>query len=306
MKAVRIQSYGDEPAVQDIAMPEPGEGEVLMQVQAAALNPLDVQLQAGYLADWFPLAFPFTLGTDFAGVVKRIGNRVTAFREGDAIIARPDPVRGGGFAEYASVPASACVPLPTPLTPDEGACIPTAGGTAWFALLESAKLKTGETVLIHAGAGGVGTFGIQFAKAAGARVLATASGDGVAFARELGADRVIDYRSEDFAALGEPVDVVLDLIGGDTQARSFGLLRPGGRLVSTVSPPDAEKAKAKGVSASMFALDLSGDRLAQLVNAVVNNGVRVVIDCKVPLAGFPDAWARQRSGHTRAKTVLLL
>ncbi|WP_287459735.1 NADP-dependent oxidoreductase [Sphingomonas sp.] len=305
MKAVRIRGYGNEPAIDDIAMPEPTEGEVLMQVQAAALNPLDIQLQAGYLSDWFPLAFPFTLGTDFAGVVKRIGYGVTAFDEGDAIIARPNPSRGGGFAEYASVPAAACVRLPTPLTPDEGACIPTAGGTAWFALIDSANLKTGETVLIHAGAGGVGTFAIQFAKAAGARVLATASGDGVAFTRELGADRVIDYRSEDFAALDEPVDVVLDLIGGDTQARSFGLLRQGGRLVSTVSPPDAEKARSKGVSASMFALDLSGDRLAELVNAVVENRIRVVIDRKVALTDFRDAWVRQQSGHARAKTVLI-
>lgn len=305
MKAVRIQGYGNEPAIHDIAMPESSEGEVLVQIQAAALNPLDVQLQAGYLADWFPLSFPFTLGTDFAGVVKRVGSGVTAFREGDAIIARPNPARGGGFAEYATVSAAACVQLPTSLTPDEGACIPTAGGTAWFALIDSANLKTGETVLIHAGAGGVGTFAIQFAKAAGARVLATASGDGVAFARELGADRVIDYRSEDFAGLDEPVDVVLDLIGGDTQARSFGLLRPSGRLVSTVSPPDAEKAKAKGVSASMFALDLSGDRLAELVNAVVNNRVRVVIDRRLPLADFRDAWVQQQSGHARAKTVLL-
>lgn len=239
-------------------------------------------------------------------MVERVGAGVTVFREGDAVVARPDPKRGGGFAEHANVPVSACVLLPTQLTADEGACIPTAGGTAWFALFETAKLKRGESVLIHGGNGGVGTFAIQFAKAAGARVLVTVSAEGVAFAHELGADRVIDYRSEDFAALDEPVDVVLDLIGGDTQVRSFDVLRSGGRLVSTVSVPDKDRANANGVSTSMFALDLSGDRLAQVVNAVVNSQLRVVIDRKVPLAAFADAWAQQQSGHARGKTVLRL
>lgn len=250
MKAVRIHGYQQAPKIEDIPTPEIGPDEVLIRVEAAALNPLDGKLQAGNMERFFPLTFPYTMGTDFAGTVERVGTSVSSWQPGNKVIARPDPTTGGAFAELAAVPSASCVALPPSVSMTD------AAGTAWKALFEAAGLEAGQTVLIHAG--GVGSFAVQFAHAAGARVFATASGDGVELVRSLGADRVIDYKAEDFASRVSDVDVVLDTIGGETQTRSFDVLRSGSYLISTVMPPDEATAKTRGVSASMVYLSLGG------------------------------------------------
>lgn len=304
MKAIRIQSFNDVPAIEDVPVPDIAPDQVLVRVHAAALNPLDTLVVSGVARQFFDVKLPITLATDFTGTVERAGSDVTQWKAGDVVIAWADAGSSGGLAEFAAVPASACVALPPTLTTAEGAAIPTAGITAWHTLFTAAGLKSGETVLIHAGAGGVGSFALQFAQKAGAWVIATASGDGLALARSLGADEVIDYEAQDFTKIASGVDVVLDLVGGETQLRSFGVLRKGGRLVSTAMPPDGAAANAHGVSASMFYAKPYADRLGELVTNIAGQGVQVVIDRNVPFESFTEAWTRLTSRQARGKIVV--
>lgn len=306
MKAVRIHGYKNAPTIEDVPTPEIGSGQVLVRVAAAALNPLDGALQTGAIARVFPLTFPYTMGTDLAGTVEQVGANVAVWRPGDQVIGRINPTVGGAFAEFAAVLAEFCVALPPAMSMTHAAGIPTAAGTAWVALFVVAGLQAGQTVLVHAGAGGVGNFAVQFAHAAGARVFATASGNGVALVQGLGADRVIDYKTEDFASVVSDVDVVLDTIGGETQRKSFAVLRPGGHLVSTVMPLDEATAKAKGVSASVVSLtrSLDGGRFKAIVDDIRDKSIRVLIDRTVPMAQIGDALDRQMSGRARGKIIL--
>lgn len=304
MKAVRITGYNAVPSLEEIAKPVPATGEVLIRVKAAGLNPLDVKLHRGFMEQFFPLQFPYTLGTDLAGTVDEIGPEVTGWTVGDKIVARTDPTAGGALAEYVVVPAKYLAVAPSSSALDDAAGIPTAAGTAWQALFESFNLSRGQSVLIHAGAGGVGSFAIQFARNAGARVSATASGDGVAIARELGADRVIDYRSDDFTQIVTDLDVVLDTIGGDTQQQSYDVLRLGGKLLATAMPPDEALAKAHRVEAGFVFHASDGERLRRVVEAIDRDDLTILIDRKVPLDRFDEAFAHQASGRARGKIIV--
>ncbi|ACT05015.1 Alcohol dehydrogenase zinc-binding domain protein [Dickeya chrysanthemi Ech1591] len=306
MKAIRIHHFNDMPAIKESPVPDIAADQVLIRVQAAALNPLDTLVVSGFAQHFFDIELPITLGTDFAGTIERVGSAVSQWKSGDRVIAWSDAGISGGLAEFAAVPASACVPLPSSLSAAEGAAIPTAGITAWHALFSTAGLKAGETVLIHAGAGGVGTFAIQFAHKAGAHVIATASGDGLALAHSLGADKVIDYKAQDFTTEISGVDVVLDLVGGETQTRSYKVLRTGGRLVSTAMPPDETTAEAHGVTATIFYAKPYADQLGELTETIAEQGMKVVIDRNVPLEAFDEAWARLMSRQARGKVIVSL
>ncbi len=303
MKAFQLSGYGADPVLVEVETPRPGANEVLVRLASAALNPLDVKLASGAMHGYFPLTFPATVGTDLSGTIEALGTQVTGWTVGDRIVARTAPTSGGAIAEFAVVPAAQLVKLPDALGFEDAAGIPTAAGTAWQALFEVADLKTGQTVLIHAGAGGVGSFAIQFARAIGARVVATASGDGIAIAERLGADTVIDYRHEDFATRLSDVDVVLDTVGGDTQVRSFDVLRTGGMLASTVSPPDEAMAKAHNVRVAFVFHASDAARLAAVADKMAI-GVRVLTDRVVPLVDAPEAFVHQASGRTRGKIIL--
>jgi NADPH:quinone reductase-like Zn-dependent oxidoreductase len=305
MKAIRIHGFANSPLIEDIPMPDIGPEEVLVRVEATALNPLDGLVASGVARQFFKIDLPITLGTDFAGTIERIGEAVTRWNVGDRVIACVDAGTSGGLADFAVAPASACVPLPSTLSAVQGSAIPTAGITAWHSLFSNAGLKAGETVLIHAGAGGVGSFAVQFACVAGAQVIATASGDGLAIASALGAQKVIDYKNEDFTRLTSDVDVVLDLVGGETQSRSYRALRTGGRLVSTVMPPDESEAREHRVTASMFYAKPFIERLGELVTIVAEQNLKVVIDRTVAFERFDEAWKHQLSGRARGKVVVL-
>ncbi|WP_437971320.1 NADP-dependent oxidoreductase [Sorangium sp. So ce260] len=307
MKAARIHAYGsiDGAVIEDLPTPEPGPNEVLIRVAAASVNPLDLKLIQGVLAAYFPLAFPYALGTDLAGTVERAGPLAARFRPGDKVIARPEPLHGGAFAELAVVPASEIVAAPAGLPLDEAAGIPTAAGTAWQALFETAHLKQGQTVLIHAGAGGVGSFAVQLARSAGARVIATASAANADLVRKLGADQVIDYRAEDFAAKLRDVDVVLDTIGGETQQRSFAVLRPGGVLVGIVAPPNEALAKAHQVTAAFVFHKTDAARLGHIAGLCDAGSLKVVVDRKLGLTDLRAALGRVASGRARGKVLVL-
>ncbi len=306
MKAARINGYGAGLGMEDVPVPEAGPDQVLVRVKAASLNPLDVKLHSGAMHGFFPLAFPYTLGTDLAGTVERTGPGVTGWQAGDAVVARLDPTSGGAVAEFALLPATYLAAAPKTVLLDDAAGIPTAAGTAWQALFEVAGLKGGRTVLVHAGAGGVGSFAVQLAREIGARVIATASGSGIEIARRLGADQVIDYTAADFAGRLSDVDLVLDTVGGETQQRSFGVLRTGGLLISTVSPPDEALAKAHGVTASFVFHQSDAGRLGKIIERLDAGSLRVLVDRTVPLTDFADAFLYQASGRARGKIILSL
>jgi len=306
MKAARLHEYGAAPMMEEAPIPDVGPDEVLLRVKAASLNPLDNKLQSGAMHGFFPLAFPSIIGTDLAGTVERTGSGVTRWHAGDKVVARLDPTKGGALAEFAVLPASYLAAAPTEVSLEETAGIPTAAGTAWQALFEVAGLKSGQTILIHAGAGGVGSFAIQLAHAAGARVIATASGPGLQIARRLGADQVIDYKAEDFGDKVSGVDVVLDTIGGETQLKSFGVLKAGGALVTTVSPPDEALAKSHSVTATFVFHQSDASRLEKIVDRLNAGKLEVLVDRTVPFAEFADAFAYQASGRARGKIILAL
>ena len=303
MKAARIHGYNTAPTLEDIPTPEISPTDVLVRVAAAGLNPLDVKLRDAVMHHFFPLSFPYTVGTDLAGTIERVGSAVASWSEGEAIVARVDPTSGGALAEFAAVPAAYLVKAPTTVPLARAAGIGTAGATAWQALFEIADLRKGQTVLIHAGAGGVGSFAIQFARSAGARVIATASEGGIDIVRRLCADQVIDYKAGSFADKVCDVDVVLDTVGGETQQNSFGVLRAGGVLVSTVSPPDEALANAHGVTGVFFPHMSDARRLAKVVERI-DAGAKILVDRIVALSSIEEAFERQASGRARGKILL--
>lgn len=304
MRAVRTTGYNVAPAIEEIEMPEMASDQVLVRVAAASLNPLDVKRNKGEMDHFFPLAFPYTIGTDLAGQIVRVGADATGWSEGDEVVTRLDPTSGGALADYAAVPASYLVRVPPSVSLTDAAGIGTAGATAWEALFEVAKLRRGQTILIHAGAGGVGSFAIQLAQKAGARVIATASGAGLELVRRLGADQVMDYRADQFWSMVSDIDVVLDTIGGETQLNSFVVLRAGGVLVSVVSPPDEALGKAHGVTGTFFPHMSDAHRLAKVVQEVAG-GIRVLVDRELPLDKFDEAFALQASGRAHGKILLI-
>ncbi|MEV7155543.1 NADP-dependent oxidoreductase [Streptomyces misionensis] len=303
MKALQYTAYGRSPVVTDVPEPVPGSGEVLVRVAGAALNPLDVKIGAGHVQDYFPIVFPSTVGTDLAGTVERVGSGVTGWSIGDAVITRTDPTAGGAVAQYAVVPAASLVAAPTTIPLHAAAGLATAAATAWQAVTEIAELKSGQKVLVHAGAGGVGSFVIQLARRAGAHVVTTASSAAAEIVRKLGADEIIDYTRVDFWTAVSDVDVVVDSVGGETEARSLDVLKPGGLLVSLPVPPDFERAAARGLRAEFVFHASDPERLAKVV-AVANEGFDIVVDRTVPLSDAADAFDYLAQGHAKGKVIV--
>lgn len=306
MKAARIHSYGGPGniVVEDVPEPVPAPDGVLIRVDAAALNPLDNKLIAGYLKDFFPLSFPYALGTDLAGTVVATGGLVAVVKPGDRVIARTDPVSGGAFAEFAAVPVRLVVPVSGGMSPAELAGLPTAAATAWQALVETAAVTGGAKVLVHAGAGGVGSFAVQLARLAGAHVTATASQANAELVRSIGADMIVDYRRQDFATLAKGVDTVIDTVGGDTLERSIGIIRPGGKLVSIPAPFDVEAARTRGIDARFIFHQSDAGRLAAVAALVASGQLRSIVGRSFPLVETAEALRQLSNGGARGKTVL--
>jgi NADPH:quinone reductase-like Zn-dependent oxidoreductase len=314
VKQVRIHRYGEiaNAIVEEVLVPTIGLDAVLVEIEAASVNPLDVKLIGGNLHAYFPLAMPYALGTDLSGAVVDAGPLAIRWKKGDRVIARLEPgpgvgpefSRGGAFAEFASVPAKHLALAPAKLDLAAAAGLPTAAGTAWQALFEAARLQPGQIVLVHAGAGGVGSFAIQLAKYIGASVVSTTSSANAELVRGLGADRVIDYQTEDFSASLRDVDVVLDTVGGPTQEKSHRVLKRGGSLVTVTTPPDQELAKAHGVIAVRVGHQSDASRL-DLISGLCDAGaLRVVVDRSFPLSEVQAALALSASGRARGKILL--
>ena len=306
MKAVRIHSYGEPDVLlyEEAPVPEPGEDEVLIRVHATSVNPFDWKVRRGYLAGWFNHALPLTLGWDVSGVVETAGTQVVDLRSGDEVYGMADASRNGAYAEYIVVRASQLARKPRSVDHVHAAAVPQAALTAWQSLFNAGGLTAGQRVLIHAAAGGVGHFAVQFAKQRGAYVIGTASGRNIDFLRELGADEVIDYTTTAFEDVVRDVDVVLDTIGGDTQERSWQVLKPGGILVSIVQPPSADLAAQHGVRLAFLGASQNVDDLNAIAELIDTGKVKPAVSSVLPLHEVRDAHALSETLHTRGKIVM--
>lgn len=329
MRAFIVDRYGKS-AGRIGAMPEPQlqQDDVLVEVHAASVNPLDSKLRAGEFKLILPYRLPLILGNDMAGVVVRVGSGVRRFKPGDQVYARADSRRIGTFADYIAIAESDVADKPKTLTMEEAASIPLVGLTAWQALIERARLKPGQRVLIHAGSGGVGSFAIQLAKHVGAVVATTTSTANVDWVKALGADVVIDYRKNDFATVLRDYDVVLNSLGGDVLEKSLRVLKPGGSLISISGPPDAEfaneirsswilkqlmrglsyrirkAARRHRVSYSFLFMKADGKQLSEIARLIDSGAIRPVVDRTFPFESISEAMAYVESGHAKGKVVV--
>jgi NADPH:quinone reductase-like Zn-dependent oxidoreductase len=264
MKAWRVRKFGppETMAFETIPRPSPAAGEVLVKVHAAGVGPWDAWIRAGMSS--LPQPLPLTLGSDLSGEVAALGSGVRDLAVGDPIFGVTNPQFLGAYAEYAVASAAMVSQKPNSLSYIEAASVPVIAVTAWQALFDHARLQADQTVVIHGGAGNVGAFAIQFARRSRIRCVVTVNAKDIEYVRKLGADQVIDYRRQRFEDEVSEADAILDLAGGETQTRSFQVLRPGGTLISAVSPPDQELARQHGVTAAFFLVQVTTERLRNI------------------------------------------
>lgn len=305
MKAVRMHSYGGPEVLvyEDAPRPYPASGEVLVRVHAAGVNSLDWKIRFGQMRGMLDFQLPIILGSDAAGVVEAVGQGVTALQVGQEVYGMMDRSRSGSYAEYALGHVEAIALKPKTLDYVEAASVPAVALTAWQALFDLGNLSEGQTILVHGAAGGVGIFAVQLAKWKGARVVATASAPTVDMVRDLGADEVIDYKATPFEQAVSDVDVVLDILGGDTRERSWGVLKPGGILVSTVPPPP-EVTDESGWRGEMVMVQPNAAQLTEIAKLLDAGEIRTVVEQVLPLANVRQALELSQGGHTHGKIVL--
>lgn len=331
MKTFVIERYGDKAVVRAGEMPDPqvGADDVLVRIHAAGINPLDLKIRDGAFKTILPYRLPLILGNDLAGVVAQVGSAVTRFAVGDEVYARPDKDRIGTFAELIAVHQDDVAIKPATLTMTEAASLPLVALTAWQALVERAHVQPGQKVLIHAGAGGLGTIAVQLAKQLGAHVATTASTANVDLVKELGADVVVDYKKQGFETVLDGYDVVLDSLGGETLEKSLRVLKPGGTVVSVAGPPDAafarelgtnpilrlvmsalsfrtrRRAKRLGVTYSFLFMKASGDQLRHLTPLIEAGKIRPVVDRVFPFDQTREALDYVEKGRAKAGKVVV-
>lgn len=307
-RAILIEEYGhaDQLKESNVALPELGEHQVLVKIKATSVNPIDWKLREGYLAQMMPWDFPIILGWDVAGEIVEIGSAVKDWQVGQEIFARPETTRFGTYADYTIVDDHLLARKPEGASFEDAAAVPLAGLTAYQALFTHGKLKAGEKVLIHAGAGGVGIYAVQLAKNIGATVITTASKKNHALLKELGADQVIDYHTTDFSEVLEDIDLVFDTMGGDVQRDSFKVLNENGRLISIVSQPDEELAKNVAVAESIW-LQPDGKQLQEIADLMTEGKVKSVVGHTYPLTpeGVKKAHELSETHHAKGKIVLV-
>lgn len=306
MRAVHIRDYGglDVLHYEEAPLPKPGAGEVLIRVHATTMNPFDCAVRAGYMGQYFNYTFPLILGTDVSGVVEQVGEGVADVSPGDVVYTRAGIYRDGAHAEYVLALAADVVAKPASLDHIHAAALPHVTLTAWQGLIEFADLSEGQTILIHAAAGGVGHVAVQLAKWRGAKVIGTASVN-MPFLEELGVDQAIDYTQIAFEDVAKNVDVVLDLLGGETQQRSWQVLKPGGILLSTVQPPSQEIAQSHGVRQRMIGTAPPVRKVLTTASQMVADGqLKPHVSSVLTLEDIQKAHAMIEARHTRGKIVL--
>ena len=306
MRAVQIYKYGGAETLelQQIDMPKINSDDILIEVHSAAVNPVDWKIREGYLQELIPYTFPFTLGWDVSGTIRELGKEVTGFDVGDEVFSRPNISRNGSYADYIAVKADEAIVKSTTLDFAQAAALPLAGITAWQCLIDAGKLTPGQRVLIHAGAGGVGHLAIQIAKAKGATVIATASTANQSLLKDLGADQAVDYTKGPLKEQIEPVDLLIDTIGGDVQTNSWPLIKKGGLLVAVTEQPNQDKAQEYGVKGEFVFIEPSSRILRELNTLVEAKQLMPLIEHRFPLEHIAKAHLQSQSGRTRGKIII--
>jgi NADPH:quinone reductase-like Zn-dependent oxidoreductase len=306
MKAIVIHEYGGPEVLkyEDVPRPEPKEDQILVRVIAAGVNPVDEAGRSERSAKFFGITLPFVPGYDIAGIVQKTGGKITKFKTGDSVYAYLSLTNGGGYAGYALTTEREAAPKPKSLTNVDAAAVPVVALTAWQALIDTAKLSAGQTVLIHGGSGGVGTFAIQIAKARGAKVIATASTANQDFLKQLGADVAIDYTKTKFEDVAKNVDVVLDSVGKDTLARSYGVVKKGGFIVTLVARIDQAELDNHGIRGASLGVEPDSNELTEIGKLIDEKKIKVIVSQTFPLSEAIKAQEQIATGHTRGKIVL--
>jgi len=310
MRSAQMKGYGGSEVVEinksASAPNDPSAGKVLVKVKAAGVNPVDWKIREGYMKQMIPLKFPLTLGMDFSGVVEKVGDGVSGIKQGDEVYGQAAVITGGSgaFADMALTNADSIAHKPRSLSHQEAAGLPLVGVSAWQALVETIGLTKGQKILIHGGAGGIGSIAIQLVKHLGAYVATTVSTNDKQFVKELGADEVIDYKTQKFEDLLHNYDAVYDTVGGETFARSFKVLKRGSIIVSMLEQPNQELMKQFGVKAIFLFTQVNRERLTKLAQWVDQNNIRVNVDRTFPLEEAAKALDYQKDLHPRGKVVL--
>jgi NADPH:quinone reductase-like Zn-dependent oxidoreductase len=303
MKAVVVNQFGGPEVLkyEDAPRPEPKDDEILVRVMAAAVNPVDSYVRQGRVVKG---NLPMIIGSDIAGLVEKAGVNAKKFKPGDAIYCYLSVVRGGAYAEYAIAKESEAALKPKNISFVEAAAVPLAGTTAWQALIDDAKLSAGQTVLIHGGSGGVGSFAIPIAKARGAKVIATASTAHQATLKQLGVDQAIDYTTAKFEDVVKDVDLVLNCVRADALGRSYGVVKKGGTIVSITDEPDQTECAKRGLTCSRMGAHPDAKALEELRKLIEAGKMRPVVSQTFPLADASKAHQQIETRHTVGKIVL--
>ncbi|MEN8905183.1 MAG: NADP-dependent oxidoreductase [Clostridiales bacterium] len=301
MKAAIIKEYGAQVKIEEISSPKLLEDSVLIEVHGASINPIDNIVRAGYLKDMLPISFPFIMGYDVSGIVVETGKNVTNFKKGDEVYSRPDSTQAGTIAEYTVIKENNLALKPKNISHEEAATIPLVGLTAWQALTSKGNLQKSQKVLIHAGSGGVGTLAIQLAKQLGAYVATTTSSSNVEMVKNLGADEVIDYKTQKFDEVLSDYDLVIDMMGDEIMNKSFKVLKKGGTLVSIKGQDTKGLAKQYGIRFEWFFMWPSGEMLTQLANFIEKGSLKPIIDRSYSLEQIQEAYDYLQTGRAKGK-----
>ncbi|MGZ3750034.1 MAG: NADP-dependent oxidoreductase [Mucilaginibacter sp.] len=303
MKAIQFTAFGDSGVIQlnQVAQPQPKENEVLIKIAATTVNPIDMKIRSGAFQKMMPVNLPYTPGSDVAGTVEAVGSGVSRLKVGDKVFAT---TFGGTYAEYVVLKEDQVAALPHNLSMNEAAALAVPLVTSYSFLVEGGELKAGQRVLIHGAAGGVGGVMVQMAKALGAYVIGTASGEGLALAKSLGADEVIDYKTQDFSQLVKDVDLVIDLAGGETQNKSFSVVKEGGKLLSAVMPPSQELAEQHHITAKFISGSPSHKKLEFGTKLVEAGKIKTQIAKVFRLEEAAQAQDLLSAGGVNGKVVL--
>jgi NADPH:quinone reductase-like Zn-dependent oxidoreductase len=304
MKAIVVHDFGGPEVmkVENVPRPEPKDDEVLIRVMAAGVNPVDGYIRSGKFHRGGTL--PVTPGMDVAGVIEQTGSKITRFKKGDPVYAYLSFMEQGGYAEFALAKENEMAIKPKTLTFEQAASVPLAATTAWQALIDTGKLSAGQTVLIQGASGGVGSFAVQIAKAKGAKVIATASTPNQDLLKELGVDQAIDYTTTKFETVVKDVDVVLDAVGKDTIARSYGVVKKGGIIVSIAGQADEAELSKHGIRGTTISAHPDASVLEELAKLIDAKKITAVVSQTLPLADAPKAHEQIATRHTRGKIVL--
>jgi alcohol dehydrogenase len=310
MKAAQISNYGENDQIKVTVsdQPVPQQGQILVQVKAAAINPFEISILKGSLKEKMPFPMPITMGGDFAGVVTGLGDGVTEFAIGDEVYGQGVIANGGSgtLAEYVAANTKNTARRPLKVGFEETASLPLSGVSALQAIEEHAMLGASQKILIHGGAGGIGSLAIQIARHHGAYVATTVGADDVSFVIELGADEAIDYKSQKFEEIIKDYDVVFDTVGGDVTSRSLATLKKGGKLITMIGPIDMAQAESLGVTGINQSTAVTTARLERLATLVNDGVVKPVIDTVFPLDKAAEAYELLENGHPRGKVVVLI